>query len=293
MYVIYLDVLFIINLIMNLLTFSVATMLLNRYISFRKLIGASILATLLYCMFILVPVLQELPVWVGTIVVPILPITIIYKPHTLKKLMKYYGVCMGVAALMGGMVFSIWYMLKQTRPVYEISIFWLVGIGIGIWGIIYLGFSQIRKRFIMPYFTYNLELTYDQKKIKCKGLLDTGNCLYTVIGHKPVLVIAYDAIKDILSNKQIKMIELAHYNVQKIIELNEDKLCHLIPFSSVGCKAGLLWGIEVDEVVIERYGQRIHVEHCIAGVAFQRLFVDETCKALVHPDFIMNEGELL
>lgn len=291
MYVVYMDILFLINVIMNSIIFCIVTMILNKHIKVMRLIIGSIIGALLYCMLIVFPVLQGLPYGVYTLTIPILSILYIYKPLDLKAFIKIYLICTGVAFLIGGATFSLWYVVGYNQPLYAVSIFYMLSIGLLVGGCIYLSFYMLRRRLIMPLFEYDIEIKCKDKEIHLKSILDTGNCLYTPISHRPVVVITYDAFKQLLTSEEKEVIESCHYNVQEMLKYNEHGPKYIIPFNSIGCESGMLWGMEVDEMNICKTHFKRHIPKCIVGIAFGPLFSDQAYKALLHPDFIMNEGE--
>lgn len=290
MQVIYIDVLFLINFIMDIIIFFITTMILNKPLYIKKhLIGGGI-AALLYCMLLLLPVLQHLPYSICTLIVPVISILYLYKPIKLKSFIKYYMISMGVAALIGGMSFTILYQLQYYIPTYKGSTGYILMIGVCIGGIIYFAFYALRKRLVMPHFEYDLEIHYCGKIGHVLGLLDTGNMLYTPIGHRPVLVVTYDAIKEMLTEEECKNIESCYNDMGKLLQM-ENGPKYIIPFHSMGCEEGLLWGIVSECIILHKGTLDKEIPKCVIGIAFEKICGDRMYKALIHPDFIIREGE--
>jgi len=111
MYVIYLDVLYLINWIMNTFIFYCVSMILNRPIRWYKMLLTSAVAAMIYCMLIILPVLQKIPYGIYALVIPVPSILMLFSPKTYRQFFKQYAVSMGTAALFGGIVFSSWYNL--------------------------------------------------------------------------------------------------------------------------------------------------------------------------------------
>nr|WP_302596164.1 sigma-E processing peptidase SpoIIGA [uncultured Cellulosilyticum sp.] len=284
------DILFLINFVMDIIIFIITTMILNKPLHLKKLLIGGIIAALLYCMLLIYPVLQRLPYSVYTLLVPVIPILYLYHPVRLKDFAKYYLLSTGVAALIGGASFTLWYQLQYYVPGYKPTLEFIFLIGIGVGFIVYFSFYAIRKRLVMPHFEYDLEIHYDGRMERVPALLDTGNMLYTPIGHQPVLVVTYDAIKKILEDEECKAIESCHNDVEKMMELDKGPR-YIIPFHSMGCENGLLWGVMSECIVLHKGGFEKQIPKCIIGIAFGNLCSDRTYKALIHPDFIVSEGE--
>ena len=84
MYVLYIDILFIINWSMNVLIFYCLTLVMNKKIKHWRIIIAGMIAALLYCMLVILPILQSIPHWIYALFIPTLPILYLYKPDKIK-----------------------------------------------------------------------------------------------------------------------------------------------------------------------------------------------------------------
>jgi stage II sporulation protein GA (sporulation sigma-E factor processing peptidase) len=206
----------------------------------------------------------------------------------IKEFFKVYVVCTGVAMLIGGATFSAWYMLGYTTAINSINVMGLIGIGALIGSIVYFSFDKIRKRLVLPAFEYDITIRHANKKVYIKSILDTGNCLYTSLDHKPVIVVTYEAIKELFTDEQEIVINQYKNDILQLLCQDVFKPSYIIPFNSVGCKAGILLGIEVDQVSLHKNSFEKNVEKCVVGVAFNNIFRDQAYTALLHPDFILN-----
>lgn len=287
-YVVYLDILFLINIVMDIMIFYIAAMVLNKVVGVWRIISGSLVASLLACLLIGVPWLQRIPYPIYTLFIPVVPIIMIYKPMQIKAFLKVYIVCIGIAMLIGGATFSTWYMLGYTTAINSINIIGLLSIGLIIGAVFYFSFDKIRKRLILPAFEYDITITYADKKVYIKSILDTGNCLYTPMGHKAVIVVTYEALKELFTDEQEVVINKYKNDILELLCTNIFESSYIIPFNSVGCKAGMLLGIEVDQVSLYKNNFEKKVEKCIVGITFNNIFHDQAYKALLHPDFILN-----
>lgn len=289
-YVLYMDILFLINFVMDSIIFWITTMLLNQTVYLRKILIGGGLAALIYCMLFSNPILQRLPYSISGLIVPVIPILYLYQPTHLKKFIKYYIISMGVAALIGGLSFTLWYQFQYYIPNYKLTLSYIIVISLSVGIIIYLSFYAIRKRFVMPHFEYDLEIHYDGKVECIPALLDTGNMLYTPMGHKPVLVVTYDVMKNILNAEECKRIESCRNDIEKMLVIDEGPK-YIIPFHSMGCEKGLLWGVMSECIILHKGVFKKQIPKCVIGIAFDKLSNSRMYKALIHPDFIVNEGE--
>lgn len=295
-YVLYIDILFFINAWMNTLIFYCVTITLNHTIRFRKVIIGSIMASVLYCVFTVVPILQTLPYFLHCLFIPIPSILYLYKPKSIKQYVKYYLISLFIAAVFGGISFNILYIFNGMKEIpINMNIGILVLIGIGVTLCFKAGFYCMRRRFIYPNFEYELALENNNQWVNIKALLDTGNLLYTPITHEPVIVVEYAAIKAILSEEEKQ--NYMKYGRDSNNHLEEDLLngistvSILIPFNSIGCKMGYLLGVRIDKVLIKREKKKTEYQGCIIGICNQKIVCDKGYHALLHPEFILN-GEM-
>ena len=87
---------------------------------------------------------------------------------------------------------------------------------------------------------YQVQIVRNDSKVSIKALLDTGNALREPISGRPVSIIEKDV-----------------YDELHCEELQEK--CRIIPYHSIGREHGLMKGIEVDELVIWE-GKEPHIQ---------------------------------
>lgn len=291
MQVLYIDVLFILNMVMDLFIFISAALFLNHPIRKGRLILGSILAASLYCIGMIVPTLRELPFYLYYFCIPVMPIWIIFRPRAVKMFFKFFLVSHFAAFFIGGAVFNSYYMLIASGRAQSLSIVLPLAIGGLLCVVIYFSSSFIRQRFIMPHFEYDMFLYKGGEKINLKGFLDSGNCLYTLSTHKPVSVVPYETIAPILSENERAMIK--KYLERGIMDLlnevhKEIAKIYLIPYESIGCKEGVLLGIVVDQMVLSKGTYHKGFDECVIGIAAKEVFKGQGYNALIHPDYLLR-----
>ena len=291
MYVLYLDVLFIINLVMDIIIFFLVSIIINFKVKKSNLVVSGIIASFIYCIFSVTPVLKDIPSIVYSFAVPVLPVLYLFKPNNITKFTKCYIVSMMTAMLLGGATFSLWFLLgNNIGDIRDISIWIIIAIAIILAGSFYFLFYNIRRRFILPNFEYEIKFIRNNKELVLKAILDTGNLLYTPITHRPVIVVYYDDIKELMTDKEEIIAKKYCNNIQELLENEQvNHIKHIIPFNSVGNSSGVITGIEVDKIKINRIGYCGDFKNCIVGVAMSPLFKEGSYKVLLHPAYILEE----
>ncbi len=288
MYILYLDILLLINSYMNVLVFYIASLILNKKITLIKLILGGIGAAIFYSMVIIFPQIQGFPTAFYSLIIPVIPILYLFKPVKLSEFARIFLICNITAFILGGATFSFWYMINPEGTGGVVNIILLIIVTSAIGFVVSLSFNFMRKLFILPHFEYQLHVTHNNKETEIKSIVDTGNCLYTPVGHRAVIVVTWESLKKILTDKERRLInEYTLENISDLLTEQEKDSIYLIPFCSIGCSEGILIGIEVERITVHRYGFSKTFNDCVLAISKQRIFNDNTYHALIHPDFII------
>lgn len=126
------------------------------------------------------------------------------------------------------------------------------------------------------------------KKIKVKGLYDTGNCLCDRATGKPVCVMEKDNFFQLLTEKQ--QLFLDSFCTMKITmekQIKEDYVQGLnprfLPYTSVGCQKGLLPVVTVDKLIIKEQREEKEVLQGAVGVSYTKLSEKGRFQAIINP----------
>ena len=274
---VYLDIVFLENILMNyIIIFATGVTLKNECKKMRIFIASVIGATYTIIMY-----LNIIPIYSNFIMKFILSITITYiafRPKTFKKIIKNLVIFYLVSFVFGGCVFALMYFLKPQMAQIRNGVF--VGaypIKVALIGgaisfvIIQISFKLVKTRLSKKDMIYDVEVSIDNKTIKIKALLDTGNLLKDPITGYPVIVVERTSLKNIIPGEILN-------NLEKIIggdinELINNKKFNktisrfrMIPFSSLGKQNGLLLGIKPDSVNIILDEKTERINNVIVGI---------------------------
>lgn len=138
-------------------------------------------------------------------------------------------------------------------------------------------------------FYYQIELTIGGKTTQIDAFLDSGNNLKDPISKKPVIVVEYQILEDILP-KDLKS-ALQYFKDDSVdfdtaVLISERKNMVLIPFTTIGEKSSFLLGIKPEQVAIVRQEEREYVD-AVIGITFQKLSGKGEFCALLAPDFYL------
>ena len=110
-----------------------------------------------------------------------------------------------------------------------------------------------------------MEIIEQGEQIELKALYDTGNVLREPFSGKPVSIVERESLKNI---------EL----------LKKPEKYKIIPFRSIGEEHGILKGMEVDEVIIEKKDTRIVLHRQIIAFYDGRLSQDGSFQMILNQE---------
>jgi len=295
---VYVDILFIINLVVNyFVLFTTNKLLKNKRSEWRLLVGAA-LGAFYVILLIFFPNLG-LYTLLSKVLFSFLIILVSFSPPTflefIKALVTFYisafvfaGAVLyfvhmndGDNIIRNGIIY-ISYNMKST--VLLISVCLLAIFLKKIYKIFQLNISK--SQFLVP-----LTVVFDNKITKVCALIDTGNSLYDPLTNSPVVVVEFRAIKKILPPEIQKIFECTgdidfYYATQIMNDTSWFPRFRLIPFSSLGRDNGILMGFRPDYVQIGEKEQAKSVKDVIVGIYNKALCKNENYEALLNPEIV-------
>lgn len=238
-HVLYIDVLFLINFVMDCLVLNTLRIILKGNTTWVRIGAAGSLGALWACIaavWHVLPVFMEMMItWLA---VSSLMIKITFPVHSMRELIKYLaGLYLATVTLAGA-----------AYAFYQHTHFWIFYtacsylLSIGLWHV----FLEVRQRIRH---LYPVTLTYGEKTRTFQALVDTGNHLYEPVSHRPVHILDYQACADFCGQ------------VPGVV---------FIPFHSVGGQ-GMMPGIYLDSMVVEKNGTYTTVNKPLVAISRQPL----------------------
>jgi stage II sporulation protein GA (sporulation sigma-E factor processing peptidase) len=295
-YTVYLDEFFLGNVLMNftILWFTARVALVPA--TFRRLLGAAALGAA-YVLLVFLPApawLTGIPAKVG---VSLLMLATAFYPQPVRK----FGACFAIFYLasfgLGGLVFGLTYFfgggesagvagfLDVPRGYFwpavtaALAVMWLVGRS---------GGTFLRRRRLKGLFHIPVRIRTHGRSLSVNALLDTGNQLSDPLTNHPVVVVEFNAVRELLPPEVHSTFETREEPdlVRVLKSLGESRWAgrfRVIPFQSLGRSSGLLLGFRPDEVEIRYGSENIRVRKVVIGVYHRQLCPEATYRALVNP----------
>lgn len=269
--VVYLDVYFCFNFLMDFFVLYITSKFLNqRHVVSKICISALIGA--IYAVFVLIVGSLGLLEYLFTyFIVPIVMTIIVVKPKNIKTVLKFCSMIYLFTFILSGIIYAVYYsgnigrtLLERTinGRIFEINILLILAVIIFIFAISDCIKRNIKKDINLSKYVYDVTLSVADVKIRANGLRDTGNQLVEPITGKPVMIIEEDLIKNV-DRKKLKHV--------------------VIPYNSVGRKHGIMDGfigdtLEIDGYTINRPIVGIHKGRLSSGNEYNLILPPNMCE---------------
>ena len=252
---IYVDVVLLENICMNYIILFSTTYIMKIKRKHIRLF----LSSLVGAVYAVLAYAEIVPLYANFIVKVILSIVMVYiafYPKNFKGLLKELIVFYLVSFALGGCAFALLYIVRPQDifikngvyiGTYPLKIALLGGI-VGF-VITYIAFKVVKNKIVKNQIIYEVEISIEDKTLKTRLLLDTGNMLKDPISNSPVLVVEKNTLKEIIPEEVLEETEKILGGDVKRNEKYQKRL-RIIPFSSIGKQNGIMVGIKADKVKI-------------------------------------------
>ncbi|EGO62577.1 sigma-E processing peptidase SpoIIGA [Acetonema longum] len=214
--IIYIDVILALNMVLNGVVLHFTAHVLGlRYSLFKIALAAAIGS--LYALGLFIEALAVLYCFPWRIILPLVVLTIAFGKMPWKKFILTAVVYHSISFFLGGTVLAYSY-LTLSGPGREFwgytsgsvqSVNYQQLLGGGICGCIILQTfaRRIVERVQKQDLYYNLKIIYDNQRATVRALLDTGNGLHSIAGHKPVVLADFQAIESLLGQECLHFLQ--------------------------------------------------------------------------------------
>lgn len=288
---IYIDIVLIENLIMNYIILFTTAVVLKIKVNHIRLILASLLGAG-YSIIAYMGIIKVYSSIILKIILSVLIIYIAFNPQNIKKMCKDLLLFYLVSFVFGGAAFALIYIIKPQNILMKNGLFLgtytlkTVMLGAVVAFCIIIGaFAIIKNKISKKDMFCEIEILINQKKIKTKAMIDTGNMLKEPITNVPVIVVEHILLyscmpKEILNN--LKEIMGGDFkNIPCDIQEKYISKLKLIPFSSLEKQNGMLIGIRPEYVKVITDEQEKINKNVIIGIYEKSLTKKGEYQALI------------
>ena len=261
---VFLDVLFLRNLVMDYLLLRAVNRLLGRREGWLRSLWGSLIGALGVCLWILIPAGNGMG---SAILVQAALSTIMVRVgcHTRTRRELAGGVLLLWAA--SAVAAGVWQLLLpyvRGRGPWEFLVLGAAGAGLPAAGI-----QVYQRKKGRAEHTYYVTLYANGKCKGVKGLYDTGNGLWDSTVGKPVSIVEPGVLEDLFSQEEMKGMKalLGGAWEQELPEGLRRCRPHYIPFSTVGRRDGLLLALTLDSLSVEGEGKFLVVKRPVVALS--------------------------
>ena len=278
---VYIDVLFAINFIINILLIEASGIITATYSPWYRVLLASLLGAG-YAVCIFFPDLGFLYTAVMKVAFSALIVFCAFKIKKLKHFFALFGAFYAVSFVFGGCVVALVSLTsfgRKTGAVYSNGIIYfdlpwqVLFISTLVAYALIVAMGRIRKKKIATESVKrDIEIHINGTVVEVTAIIDTGNTLFDPISGDPVIVCEYERIKNVFPEGKAgpDMVErLAEYGIR----------ARLVPYSSVGSQNGVMTAFRPDMVKI---GGR-EAKKCVIGICETPLSAGGEYGALLNP----------
>jgi stage II sporulation protein GA (sporulation sigma-E factor processing peptidase) len=305
---IYIDVIFIINFLMDILLLFVVKKILKYPSSRIRLICSAAAGAAGACFLAVFPYLYGwIQFLITYVVISFCMVVLAFGKQSGKARLKAILLLYFSVFFLGGVINSLYYNSRLGYYFKELmsgnlfgdrNIVWLLAALLTGVGAIYIFANTIKKLRSGNLEIYPTDLYYEDKQIHIKGFLDTGNNLYDPVYGKPVIITELSVIETLLTdyqkNKLIHMLNIAEGKLSSFDESiyengqTEEKELNImmIPFRSVGKKNGLLPAFILERVVIWTGDEKTESDRVFTAISRGILCGHREYQAILHKDIL-------
>ncbi len=293
--IVYVDVLFVVNLLINYILLKASAILskakANRY---RMLLGAFLGAC--YAVLIFFPDFSVIYSMLFKMLVSMLIVASSFAFYSIKGYIRTLFIFYMVSFGFGGCVLGVFYFSDvgaklgaiYSNGVLYFNLPWTV---LATAGLLFYFATKIFSYFSgkslkIGSLRKKLYISFENNTAEVTALMDTGNSLVDPLTLTPVIVAEYKHLKNLFSEDvRLSLDQLESGNITWIISdiVQKGIPARLIPFTSLGKSNGMLIGFVPDKAEIhDSCGVRV-LDKCVVGIYSKSLSKDRSYGALLNP----------
>lgn len=293
---IYIDVVFLENLVMNSIILVASGIILKKKMKWIRIILASSLGAI-YTIIGYISVLEIYSNLILKVILSILIIYIAFNPQTVKQLWKDLLIFYLTSFVFGGVAFALIYVVKPQDILMKNGLFLgtyplktVLLAAIVAFIIIIAAFAIVKTKFSKKDMFCDVEVELNNKIIKTRAMIDTGNLLKEPITNTPVIVLEHTLLYECVPKEILDNLEsILGGELVKIPEKVRNEYISklkLIPFASLGKQNGMLVGIKADSLKIIQDDQEKENKNVIIGIYNKSLTKRGEYRALIGMDLV-------
>lgn len=288
--IVYIDILFILNLFVNYFILLAAEKLCRTDTRFyRRLLSAALGGLYSMSIFIEINFIISL---ILRIVFAASMVLAAFGYRNIKRFLRLIAALFCVSFIYAGIMMAVWLIIKPSNMVVNNGVVYfnispvILIVSTLVCYLLLMIIKKVMKKPLSSSKFYSISVSSENKTIILKALLDTGHALTDIFSDLPVIVAEYASVKDIIPHGAEN-----YFQFKNGIETVPDELknrIRLIPYKSVG-GSGILPGFIINNVGIIYNDYTNIVKKAIIAVSAES--VGDGYNALISNDLIFIGSE--
>ena len=291
---IYIDVLFLLNFLMDLLLLFAAAFVCKKRITIWRVILSSVLGAVYSCA-VFFPAISLIYTIIGKAAITFLMVLLAFGWKNPAVFFKTYGIFWTVSVVFGGCGFAAAFfangygagnvVVSNGEPYLQVGAGALMLAAAGAIGLLYLFTDICRRNFTKDRIILRLTVIRSERKVQIKALIDTGCELCDPLDGSPAMIVYLDAAKNLFSPDEMRLLHLLADSGGSINVGMVGAGFRLIPFSAVGTERGYLPAVQAD-IVEEKSGKFRFPSGVLLALAPFSLSADGLYDAVLNPELL-------
>lgn len=293
---IYIDIIFLENIIMNSIILYATSIIIKQKTKFFRIIISSGIGAI-YSIALYLTNLKIYTSIISKIILSIIMIYIAFKPSNFKNVFKQVVIFYLTSFIFGGVALNLINNFNSDKISIKNGIytgedvFKVIILG-AIFALIIVKISiKIIKNKLIPKDMYcKIKMKINEKTVETKAMIDTGNLVKEPITNIPVVIVESSLLNGIIPKEILDNLEnILCGNLSNIsLEIQNEYFTKLrcIPFSSLGKENGMLVGIKIPEILVQKDDEEKKTSNIIIGLYNKTLTKRGEYRALVGADLI-------
>ena len=297
--VLYADILFLVNFVMNGFVLWVVAKLTRSKRKNRWIVLAAAVMAFLYTLLIIIESLRFINVALASIIILSIGLVIGLYPKGIKGFAKVMVVAYCISFTVGGLGMALIFLTDLPYVVYHIASDWSEFTRAVSWQIAFISmiFCYVLLKLAIRlnnHYTLKrqmlctIQIFLGEQDCSFDALVDTGHSLKEPLSQSPVIIAEFEQVKTVLPDGlKVLFYEKQEDDFADLLTEQEGTFYNrirMIPFTSVGRSNGMLIGFRPDSVRVEGVTDTPH--NIIIGIYNDKLCRDGRYQGLVSPELV-------
>lgn len=294
-FIVYTDLLFIINFMMDSLLLILVRYILKQPTTFLRIAVSATAGSLWICIVIQLPIYRLWPDMIlSYFLISALMLTVAFRIRQVRILMKNLTAFYAAAAFIGG-IFQSLHNLTQKYHLFSTNAKaygrgWSILLFVAMGSLAFIIAAKIiytmQKRRQSQSHICEICIDFGGYHMRTRALLDTGNHLYEPIQHKPVSIVEASVLQEYLENDMQWHAFFSELKTGRVTEALPG--FRVIPYQSVGHPNGVMYAVTADRLIIVHQDKVFEHAHAVIGICQEQISGKNGYHAILHPDLILD-----